>query len=155
MERERTPEPADSGLSTDDLAAPRLREKGEESEGLAHAPAFPGEATEATPQPAASPPREEATLAEDELPQLLAEEDEESFRTHWQEIQNRFVDDPREAVHAADALVADVMQTLAATFAQHKRDLEAQWSQGGEANTEDLRVALRNYRSFFNRLLSS
>ncbi|WP_246040891.1 hypothetical protein [Streptomyces cadmiisoli] len=48
-----------------------------------------------------------------------------------------------------------MMQTMAATFAEHKKDLEGQWNRGEEANTEDLRRALRKYRSFFNRLLSA
>ncbi|MER5699325.1 hypothetical protein ACFY1B_46260 [Streptomyces mirabilis] len=91
--------------------------------------------------------------AEDEALQLLTPEDEEGFRLRWQEVQNRFLDDPRGAVHTADALVADVMQRLAATFADHKQELEGQWSRGEQANTEDLRLALRHYRSFFNRLL--
>ncbi|WP_234388649.1 hypothetical protein [Streptomyces sp. AS58] len=93
-------------------------------------------------------------MAEEEV-QLLPSEDEESFHARWHEIQNEFVDDPREAVRAADMLVADVMQTMAATFAEHKQDLEGQWNRGEEANTEDLRMALRKYRSFFNRLLSA
>ncbi|MFF1631513.1 hypothetical protein ACFVXV_40230, partial [Streptomyces sp. NPDC058272] len=86
-------------------------------------------------------------------PQLLSTEDEEGFRARWQEVQSQFVDDPRDAVHTADALVADVMQRLAATFADHKQELEGQWNRGEQANTEDLRLALRHYRSFFNRLL--
>ena len=53
----------------------------------------------------------------------------------------------------ADALVAEVMQRLADGFAQERRNLEAQWAGGGEASTEDLRLALQRYRSFFNRLL--
>jgi hypothetical protein len=93
--------------------------------------------------------------AEDEAPRLLTPEDEEGFRTRWQEVQSKFVDDPREAVHTADALVADVMQKLATTFADHKQELEGQWNRGEQANTEDLRQALRHYRSFFNRLLTT
>lgn len=88
-------------------------------------------------------------------PRLLTPEDEQGFRERWHEIQSQFVDDPREAVHTADALVADVMQTLAATFSRHKQELEGQWSQGERVDTEDLRKALRHYRSFFNRLLST
>jgi hypothetical protein len=166
MEREHTPGPAESGLSTDDLAAPPDRGVGDRPEG--RSPGFPGEApgatseAEAMPPDASTVPREpepgadtpDASAGED-APQLLTEEDESGFRTRWQDIQNRFVDDPREAVHEADGLVADVMQTLAATFSQHKQDLEGQWSKGEEADTEDLRLALRKYRSFFNRLLSS
>lgn len=166
MEREHTPGPTESGLSTDDFAAPLERDAGRRSE--EQPPSFPGEAPGATPEADAAPeaagsdsgePRPVSDApevsAQEEVPQLLTSQDEEGFRTRWQEIQNRFVDDPREAVHEADGLVADVMQTLATTFSQHKQELEGQWSQGGEADTENLRMALRKYRSFFNRLLSS
>ncbi|MGW2250222.1 hypothetical protein ACWCXH_08480 [Kitasatospora sp. NPDC001660] len=86
---------------------------------------------------------------------LFAPEDEHEFRSRWQEIQSQFVDDPQKAVRSADALVADLMQRLAASFSDHKRGLEQQWNRGGEVQTEDLRLALQQYRSFFNRLLSS
>ncbi|MEV6654985.1 hypothetical protein [Streptomyces sp. NPDC051219] len=86
---------------------------------------------------------------------LLGGEDAEGFRTTWVEIQGRFVDDPRDAVRSADALVAEVMQTLAQSFSSHKQGLEGQWDRGEEVPTEDLRLALQRYRSFFNRLLST
>ena len=65
------------------------------------------------------------------------------------------MDDPQKAVQGADQLVAEVIQTVAVTFDNHKRDLESQWHQGKEVATEDLRLALRQYCSFFNRLLST
>ncbi|WP_199812293.1 hypothetical protein [Streptomyces bikiniensis] len=89
------------------------------------------------------------------VPDLLGKADGDAYRERWREIQGRFVDDPREAVHSADELVADVMKTLAEAFADHKHTLEGQWSEGRDADTEDLRVALREYRSFFNRLLTT
>ncbi|MGW7431589.1 hypothetical protein ACWGIN_18835 [Streptomyces sp. NPDC054861] len=92
--------------------------------------------------------------ADEEAPELLSARDVDAYRTRWQQIQNDFVDDPREAVHAADGLVADVMRTLAETFAEHKRGLEGQWNQGEAVDTESLRMALRQYRSFFHRLLT-
>ncbi|MFF1736201.1 hypothetical protein [Streptomyces sp. NPDC058247] len=46
-------------------------------------------------------------------------------------------------------------QLLATTFADHKQGLEGQWHRGEEFATEDLRLALRQYRSFFDRLLSA
>jgi len=58
-------------------------------------------------------------------------------------------------VQEADGLVAEVMQRLADGFSRERKDLEAQWASGGEASTEDLRVALQRYRSFFNRLLET
>ncbi|WP_370945296.1 hypothetical protein AB5J62_40390 [Amycolatopsis sp. cg5] len=86
--------------------------------------------------------------------ELFGQDEVEGFRAQWQELQAAFVDDPKRAVEDADQLVAAIMQSLAATFAEHKRELESQWQQG-EAPTEDLRVALRSYRSFFNQLLSA
>jgi len=77
------------------------------------------------------------------------------FRDRWSGVQAQFVDDPRGAVGAADALVAELMQTLAAGFADHKSRLETQWQGGGEADTEELRLALRRYRVFFQRLLQT
>ncbi|MFJ5708278.1 hypothetical protein [Streptomyces sp. NPDC093105] len=91
----------------------------------------------------------------EESPRLMDPADEEGFNTRWQELQSLFVDDPRRAVHEADALVADVMQKLAATFADHRRSLEGQWRQGEDVDTESLRTALVRYRSFFHRLLST
>ena len=84
---------------------------------------------------------------------LLA--DAEGFQARWEEIQVRFVDEPRGAVEDADALVATVMQRLAEGFAQERERLEAQWGRGEDISTEDLRVALQRYRSFFRRLLST
>jgi hypothetical protein len=81
--------------------------------------------------------------------------DADSYQTRWEEIQVRFVDEPRGAVEDADALVATVMQKLAEGFAQERERLEAQWGRGEDISTEDLRVALQRYRSFFQRLLST
>jgi hypothetical protein len=77
-----------------------------------------------------------------------------TYRSRWQEIQTGFVDEPKAAVQEADALVAEVMRQLARTFADERRGLEGQWAEGEEISTEDLRIALRRYRSFFDRLLS-
>ena len=50
--------------------------------------------------------------------------------------------------------MAEVVEELTASFADTRSRLEAQWSRGEEASTEDLRVALTRYRDFFHRLLS-
>ncbi len=85
---------------------------------------------------------------------LFAEKDAEGYRRQWQDVQGRFVDAPRESVEAADKLVAEVIQKLAKVFADQQKDLEAELEQSGKLSTEDLRVALQRYRSFFDRLLS-
>lgn len=167
-----------AGLSTEDLAQPASTGAGaERAEAVQGTPVYPGESTPiptgagesvpgGTETEGAAGTESAATAApadtggagganDDATPQLLTDDDERTFRDRWQSIQNKFVDDPREAVHDADTLVADVMQTLASTFAEHKKDLESQWSQGERVDTEELRGALRRYRSFFNRLLST
>jgi len=75
----------------------------------------------------------------------------DDFRQRWDSLQIGFVDDPRQAVQGADELVAQVMKTLAENFAEQRRRIEAE---AGEGDTEQLRVALQRYRSFFQRLLS-
>jgi hypothetical protein len=86
---------------------------------------------------------------------LMPSEAAESHREHWMEIQTRFVDDPKDAVEQADGLVAEVMQVVATRFAEQRKGLESQWQQGREASTEDLRKAMQQYRSFFERLLAA
>ncbi|HMB07267.1 MAG TPA: hypothetical protein VKP69_26500 [Isosphaeraceae bacterium] len=63
-------------------------------------------------------------------------------------------DTPRGAVQDGDALVAEVMQTLASSFARHKADLEGQWNTG-DVPTDDLRQAFQRHHAFFQRLLSA
>jgi hypothetical protein len=86
---------------------------------------------------------------------LLPVDQADRFRQSWEEIQRDFVDRPRESVEQADALVADLMQRLAAGFSNERSRLESQWEGGDDVSTEDLRVALTRYRSFFQRLLSA
>lgn len=76
------------------------------------------------------------------------------LRTRWKEIQTAFVDEPRKAVEQADSLVASAMKRLAEVFAQERSGLEQQWDRGDSVSTEDLRVALQRYRTFFDRLLA-
>jgi hypothetical protein len=89
----------------------------------------------------------------DESTPLLPDPEASDFEGRWHEVQIGFVDEPQRCVKEADGLVAEVMQRLADGFAHERGELEAQWASGGEVSTEDLRVALQRYRSFFNRLL--
>ena len=87
------------------------------------------------------------------LAALLNRDQSEHFRTLWNGIQGKFVDEPRAAVQQADALVSEVVEQITQMFASEHSTLEAQWNQGNDVSTEDLRQALRRYRSFFNRLV--
>jgi len=85
---------------------------------------------------------------------LLAENEVSDLRERWTGIQAGFVDEPRRAVEDADGLVAQTMKRLAEMFADERTNLESQWDRGDKVSTEDLRIALQRYRSFFDRLLS-
>jgi hypothetical protein len=94
------------------------------------------------------------TVEEGRFVPLLPGNEADQLRSRWNDIQADFVDDPDTSVQAADSLVAQVMQRLAEIFSEERSQLESQWQQGKQVSTEDLRVALHRYRSFFNRLLS-
>lgn len=96
------------------------------------------------------------TIQDRSVPMFAADE-AEGFRTQWDAIQTGFVDEPRRAVEEADGLVAQVIKRLSEVFADERSHLEGQWGhgdRGDQVSTEDLRLALRKYRSFFERLLS-
>jgi hypothetical protein len=85
---------------------------------------------------------------------LFTSDEANNFRSRWDGVQVAFVDEPRKAVENADQLVAATMKRLAEIFAEERQKLEQQWDLGDNVSTEDLRLALRRYRSFFSRLLS-
>lgn len=87
----------------------------------------------------------------EQLAPLFQPDAAQHFRSQWDEVQIGFVDDPVSAVRRADELVAQVMKNLAQTFAQERSHLEGEMKDG---DTEHMRMALRRYRSFFQRLLS-
>jgi hypothetical protein len=91
---------------------------------------------------------------ENQLASLFDSNAAEKFRTRWLGIQSKFVDDPRDSVKQADELVADVIQSITTNFAERRGAMEKVWNGGGNTSTEDLRLTLQHYRSFFERLLS-
>jgi len=85
---------------------------------------------------------------------LFADDELTGLRRRWDTVQAGFVDDPRDCVQNADGLVSDVLVQLTTGFTEARSRLEQQWGRGEEASTEDLRVALKRYRQFFERLLA-
>ena len=146
--------PDDARLSTADLAAASdraverdvTRETRQPQQGVV-ADASTQRESQAETQREDGSDRERATP-------LFAGNETDDFRHRWTDIQAGFVDEPRQAVENADALVAQAIKRLAEIFAQERSTLEQQWAQGADVSTEDLRVALQRYRSFFDRLLS-
>lgn len=157
---------ADRELSTRDLA--RTPERNADEAEVRDARDRPAddhvEETAAADEPLArerSEPEEEPMAAatdrsgDDDRSPLLPDDDTNRFTKRWREIQIAFVDEPRDSVAEADALVAELMQRLATSFSEERQRLEQQWDRGDDVSTEDLRVALTRYRSFFDRLLSA
>lgn len=135
---ERGEAPGERPLSTADLASvksPPAESEAEAREGMS----MPG-----------------ATKGADSPPQsLFPPDDAERLRSQWNSIQTGFVDEPRRAVEQGDELVAEVVQRLSESFASERASLEQQWDRGDQVSTEDLRIALQRYRSFFERLLAA
>lgn len=100
--------------------------------------------------------RTAASMNEEDERLVALFEDEESskFRTQWLNIQSKFVDNPRESVREADELVANVLKSVTMSFHNRRSSLEKEWNSGGNVSTEDMRLALKRYRSFFDRLLT-
>lgn len=90
----------------------------------------------------------------EELEPLFEDNEAKKFRSQWLSIQSKFVDDPRESVKQADELVASVLKSVTMGFSDRRVALEKQWNSGENTSTEDLRQALKRYRSFFDRLLT-
>jgi len=134
---ERVDDQPEQGLSTRDLAR--------------GAAAKPARANEQARDTAA---KDRQTNGDSDSTPLFETGEAESLRSRWAAIQTQFVDEPRSSVEAADELVAVAMKRLAEMFANEREGLEKNWDRGDDVSTEDLRIALQRYRSFFDRLLS-
>lgn len=137
-------------IDMSDMSAPPAGER----------PSPDGPSTEsgtAGPEPDATPRRtaEGQGVSDAQPSPLLSTEVAGAFLERWDALQATFVDEPRQVVEQADSLVAEVMQRIAEVMAQERTGLERQWEAGDAASTEDLRIALQHYRSFFQRLLSA
>jgi len=125
-------EKKDNELTTADIARPQA-----------------GVRPEIEPGPAGS-----AMVHDIQTAPLFVPKETEDFRARWERIQTGFVDEPRKAVQEADGLVAASIKRLAEIFAEERSKLEHEWDRGDNVSTEDLRIAMQRYRSFFGRLLS-
>ena len=85
---------------------------------------------------------------------LLPKEMVQELQSTWDRIQTGFVDEPRQSVQRADELMTQAIKRLAENFAASRNRLEEQWNRGADVSTEDLRLALKQYRTFFHRLLA-
>jgi hypothetical protein len=111
----------------------------------------------------ATKPRNEEAVAEQDRTsesngpedgtQLFAPDERQDLESRWNDVQSRFVDEPRTSVEEANELVGELMERLVSGFQAQRTELEEQWDRGDDVTTEDLRVALQRYRTFFARLL--
>jgi hypothetical protein len=130
----------DRGLTTEQIAAAGTWTAQQDAPRPAGHEGFDDDSVAAGPGPRAS---------------LLEDGELQSITARWKDIQAEFVDEPEQAVQEADALVAELMQRLAAMFATERAELEKRWAGSHQVSTEDLRQGLRRYRSFFERLLAA
>ena len=77
------------------------------------------------------------------------------FRVRWQQVQFRFVDDPRGSVTEAADVIAQVAAKLEAAIRDRQRALRDRWDEDTSADTESLRETLLSYRAFLDQLTGS
>lgn len=139
-----TDQPAEGGPYIEDRSSEkRAREQRKGSQSPDGIPVTGGTSSTATVE-----------QAESEHLALFDKETTERFRSRWQNIQSRFMDNPHAFIQQTDELVEDVIQSITRNFADRRGSLEQQWNAGEQASHDDLRVALQQYRSFFDRLLT-
>ncbi|GLI00031.1 hypothetical protein [Phytohabitans aurantiacus] len=83
---------------------------------------------------------------------LWGDDTAQSFRDRWRDVQLRFVDDPQGAARDAQSLVDDAVQSLTTALTSQRDELGG-WSSTDGNDTEQYRVAVRQYRDFLDRLL--
>jgi len=75
----------------------------------------------------------------------------QDLRDRWREAQLRFVDDPQKAAGETRDLVDEAVEALTAALASHREQLNS-WQANGD--TEQYRMVVQRYRTFFERLLT-
>ncbi|MFF1674662.1 hypothetical protein ACFVYG_01260 [Streptomyces sp. NPDC058256] len=113
-----------------------------------HAPREPApNATDAANADRPSPDRKPAA-------ELLPQGERDKLTLRLQQALNTFVDSPRQAVEEADSVFDEVATHFTNTLTEQRRVLRSGWQdQATKAQTEELRVAFRQYREITERLL--
>ncbi|GAA4598792.1 hypothetical protein GCM10023194_77240 [Planotetraspora phitsanulokensis] len=127
-------ETSETSDARDDILAPDLVRTGDPG-----TPPVAGDPDVLVAGPAA---RERATVDDPEPV------DDVDFERSWHEIKAGFVDDPRGSVEQADGLV----EAAVAVYASRRQALLDQWKNSDQADTEALRLALREYHTLLAQL---
>ncbi|TCB95758.1 hypothetical protein E0H26_18305 [Micromonospora zingiberis] len=137
---------------SDEVDADRSAVSGVDAEAAAAGGAGFGSATPAMVDPDTQSANGATTAVPAGAATLFDEPTAQGFRDRWRDVQLRFVDDPRAAAGEAQSLVDEAMQALSAALTEHKKKLGS-WQETGSTDTEQLRVAVREYRDFLDRVL--
>jgi hypothetical protein len=84
---------------------------------------------------------------------LLPHDESDKFSLRLQHAVTGFVDEPRSAVEEADHVLEEVATRLTEAVTKRRATLHGSWQSKGSDDTEQLRLALRDYRELTERLL--
>src|SRR4051812_43627800 len=117
-EDERTLSTADFAGVTEapDRRAERNGMEGQREEGMTQ--------VETSRESSRGAPAASAAAHAEPLAELFPQDAAAQFRSRWDAVQIGFVDDPKQAVKQADELVAQVMKSLAESFARQRSTIE-------------------------------
>jgi hypothetical protein len=149
-EAERDEAEAEPGATEPEAAEPGVAEPGATEPEAAEPGAAEAQAAEEPAAPAAAAPEPAAPTAAAQPEALLGSLDAEGARNRFLDIQAGFVDEPRQAVEEAGRFVDELVQRVTDALQAQRSQLQAA---GDDASTEDLRLTLRGYRQFVDRLL--
>ncbi|MEU4545775.1 hypothetical protein [Nonomuraea dietziae] len=86
--------------------------------------------------------------------QALFDQDVDQAHTRWHDLQATFVEDPRQAVEQADELLDEVVNALTSSLTTRTSELGDRWKNTDQGDTEQLRLALRDYGAMLEQLLA-
>ena len=95
-----------------------------------------------------------AETAESTDAMLFADSELSGLRSRWIEVQSAFVDDPATACRRPTAWSPMSSTSSRRGSPAPARTSRSSGARGEEVSTEDLRIALKRYREFFERLLA-
>jgi hypothetical protein len=103
-------------------------------------------------RPVSGPPLRPGDVPETRIA-VWSAESADALRAEWHEVKAQFVDEPTEALDHAQSLVAHAVQQLAETLLAEQVELDPRREEEAP-DTEAMRVAMRRYRDFLDRILA-
>jgi hypothetical protein len=144
-------------VETDQDTEPEVVETGEDTEPEVVETGEDTESELVEPDEAYEPDSTPGSDARDKLapvgPDSAVDPGTGSYQDRWGAIQAGFIDDPGRTVESASALLAEISDDITRAITGEREGIDDRW-RTTESSTDDLRVAMQDYRALYGRLTS-